>query len=1588
MRTTLFMDERCATHNSKEGCDTQPSCKFTVLGRCVPKTPAEKRKDWECPNQSTWLRKMALKDVERVQAEVTAAELSASADVLNQFLVLFHPELVYDQGRMATKKEFLLCVVAKALSRGMLFAGGGYKQEERPAFPKLLAENVMKEPGAEGVVPAGDVPSTSFLEEGLGEGGGHHIDYDDRRVDFDHITPISFEAQAAATGLIPVDWRAPVWQHHLDRFSDEIRYSSFVKEDVLAIRHSAGVGGHPTRLMQIMDGDWIWRFAILLTIAYLFFAFYIRQTTDHGDVKRTMLTFQGRIIALDESKKQNDEESSAEEEEEIFVLRRADAHPLFEREKEWLSKLVARALRSRLYQAVQGIVLLLWLCMYVFATHQKWRLDSAQRNTLLRTIHDTCLGVTSPQAFQPGETCEVNMFLKNNIDTYVLMYGHTLQILVKFRAFEFYLLGFLTAVWFLRVFAALGDPVFADKNGSLAASVRNYLTRDYFVLLELVLGIFTGFTMILYPDRNWFISLTNYVVFPFTPYAVLSFTWIFLVRAVFDLCEYQVLLHAFAHAFRANRTILYLWVMGIVTVVTVHTAWGIYFQRVERTYDTPGGPLYSPVWSHATSTQQHRANAVDEDLTPTPPGLEQRPAYHDPAPTKADVEYESYSGPVRDSVGHFLRLAGALHLTIAQMQGVQVYYFTHTTISAMFTFYVTCIHVLVFYGIITGVFGSALHFMHDTLNELRGEKDTDLSDVFGRVPLRKAAVVTPLMKRALLPVLEDDEVRVRDEETLMSRLLQRKNEPEETALSRALLYDRPVSNTLYQAASFVPVMLLTCCFEYDERENYVGFNGRDRCVFVFRLTLLLDVGVTLWAAAETAVTWSRCQVFAQMDNYAEPLDADAAESDSLGGGAGDDATLARLHEDARKSSEERAREEQKKVTRAGFSRYPFTFLGFLDVYSVIGPTIAYVMCATRLAGVEEILYPNGRKMYLLDYPQRPPFVQADDDLWRCGYHCLLTTIVDSEEWAQFGFISFLVSGRLANIVKPVRYYDTLNMVAIGIHNNRHVFRFVLLLTFVFILGGGIFLYSTSYDPLLPNDAPEINSLPMAFWKMFQKLCKGAEAGYNHQVWGVHVLFTALGVCIGCLNFAIFSAAFDITAEEGDYAADEEDAREHHESYRGVHNTGPTDAELAALDNQAWLKIHEETPDLVRLANRVHFEDRYGLGKCYYFTVLSTLLLAFWTTHAYSASWYQISVLESHLDSTGDTTSIYPAEEALRAIGRSSSSSSFMETAEEDVANPADVSIATLAMRRKTTPTSSSRIMMKNQQRRCSHLLLKLQLLQFHKLRYRHHFLIRQRNHLLRQRNHLLCQRQHLLRQRQRKLYLEASKENSGGMNTPPTAAPAYPPPTSYAAGSFTQKAAVGGPPAWAAMPGSTSGAAATGAYGTPPPPGPGWAAGATPAPASGASQHITSDLGKVESEYGGYRNPALEVDPEYVLVWDVQPGEQPREDGRKAVELSPHFGSFCNTWDMPAASAWGTSVFDNCVPPKDKDHPSCHESFCYVDPCRCDKADLMVTGQFAWDGSKHKDEAKSLAHSYATCSRCASRSVEACPFYTKCIKSS
>eukprot|EP00392_Amoebophrya_sp_AT5.2_P012562 g12669.t1 len=97
-------------------------------------------------------------------------------------------------------------------------------------------------------------------------------------------------------------------------------------------------------------------------------------------------------------------------------------------------------------------------------------------------------------------------------------------------------------------------------------------------------------------------------------------------------------------------------------------------------------------------------------------------------------------------------------------------------------------------------------------------------------------------------------------------------------------------------------------------------------------------------------------------------------------------------------------------------------------------------------------------------------------------------------------------------------------------------------------------------------------------------------------------------------------------------------------------------------------------------------------------------------------------------------------------------------------------------------------------------------------------------------------------------------------------------------------------------------------------------------------KHSTSDIAAVASF--GYKEPGLTIPDDYVLKWDIQTKDmEKRTDALKdrggPMELSPHFGSFCNAWDMPQAN-FGVATYDPGCTTAERiaQQPSCLQTFC------------------------------------------------------------
>lgn len=97
------------------------------------------------------------------------------------------------------------------------------------------------------------------------------------------------------------------------------------------------------------------------------------------------------------------------------------------------------------------------------------------------------------------------------------------------------------------------------------------------------------------------------------------------------------------------------------------------------------------------------------------------------------------------------------------------------------------------------------------------------------------------------------------------------------------------------------------------------------------------------------------------------------------------------------------------------------------------------------------------------------------------------------------------------------------------------------------------------------------------------------------------------------------------------------------------------------------------------------------------------------------------------------------------------------------------------------------------------------------------------------------------------------------------------------------------------------------------------------------------------------------------------------------IELSPAFGTFCNAWDQPIANL-GLPIWENGDCSVQKQHSWCQDTFCYVDPCDCDRPDVKMTGQWDYLGNKMGH----VWYSYSTCARCEERTETECKAHTHC----
>eukprot|EP00392_Amoebophrya_sp_AT5.2_P017660 g18059.t1 len=1247
--------------------------------------------------------------------------MTPEAGMMNHFLTLFHPEIVYE-AEIAEKKEFLICVVSQALSRGMVFAGGSYAHE-RPAFPRLLEADLsfgasdeeevqaaMKEeedgeknkgttdekqddggnvekkkaaassasaalemasveptgqdrnptelaaaasPGATssmelraaGTLQIGGSSSSAaaatFGASGELESTGPtspfstKSEHEEVKVDFND-PGISEELHDRAIGLLPRSIQIPVFTSKDERPNLYVRYSSFSKNDMLAIRQASAMG-EVTVDMSAIDGMWLRRTVLVVFFFYVIFWFYgrgRRRRAEGGKAQATagekaLVVFQGKLVSLHD----RGEDSSAsedEEEDKRQALRvtltddkdamqresggeKSEAQEVgggddsakqgevggggeveqdveFEPEGDAALKLY-RVLHHKYFIMLELFVLLLYLGMWAYATQVKFRLDFWARNSMLISMRESCLGVAQKD-WIPNTTCEANMFVKYSIDTYLLNYAHTLQILVKYRFCGAIVLSFFSLVWVLRLVAAKGDldvlameeedlmyariaagTLQADKDGRpilpkirqedrrILVTLRNYLCHDLFALTELVFGIFGGWACLFFPNapdsptENLIFWLMKHALrLPVQDYALCWTLWIFLFRPVFELSEYRLFLHVMSHTIRTRKAILKVFLIALLGSLLLHTALGMWLQRLQVPYNLADeSDLLEPVFSRGQGSDAYKSG-------------------------------QDYEGPVRDETGRYLRhventvesLGGAMHYALTMVIGIGPPDPNMAWNAVSTFFWLLCfLHAGCYFGFLGAILDDALSHMHDTVAELLGEEDVDVLETVAIVPLARSGRVVE---------------SVRDEFKQDGY-----KEPDETETLAVLTFlDQPVLNTAIQLLSFVPLAFLTKSLQYEEFPNNMTFLGflifkDDAASTTFLVAICADALFSVFALLEFVAVLSRCQ------KAARDWEAKQLRRGTAGG------------------------------KRIGAAKYPLTFLGFCDMVSFVLPLLA--LCLWVFQGTDLLMYPGPRKqpddkakLYFLTYVDMPPSMDPTDVYYRCGYACQLLAPFTAE-LRQTIFVTLLVLGRMGNIFKPTRYYNTINAIYTGVYNNRHVIIFAYVLTSLFAVFGASLLYMTSYDAFLPEEQFDVNTWQMAFWEMFQKM-SGLESGSQHQVWGWQVFLSTFGQILMSLPFGIFVSAFDLSVDENgiadigmdsssssdeDVEDDQKDNDQDDDKAKGSKDKEPAEMEeeeppdpMSLISNEEWLALHARTGGFVRGCVHTYFEDQHGPGKWYYY----------------------------------------------------------------------------------------------------------------------------------------------------------------------------------------------------------------------------------------------------------------------------------------------------------------------------------------------------------------------------------------------------
>ncbi|CAD7934739.1 unnamed protein product [Amoebophrya sp. A120] len=1001
---------------------------------------------------------------------------------------------------------------------------------------------------------------------------------------------------------------------------------------MLAIRQAAAIGPQVVVGMDAIEGLWLLRTFLICMVIYLTYRFYSQHTRKPNEtLAETMLQFGDRVVSVRETLKESESEEEYDTEEEVSEVAssaeggqvevaetaQGSSPPDRDTNMDFARKLHA-FLEHKFVIAFQLIYLLLYLYFYVYATQVKFRIDFWRRNSILISMHDSCLGITKAD-WQEGTTCEVNLFLKYSIDTYLLEYAHALQIIHRFRIWDFATLTLFSCLLILRALSARGAPEFVKemraqrKDGqedkrhlknatetTVLEGVYHFFRYDYFALFELLLGSFGGFWFLLMPEKvSWMQYLTSYVL-PLQHYALCSLGWVFLFRVLLECCEYSIFLHIISHCMQSQKTVLKIYFIIFLSALLLQGCIGLWLQRCTIGYElADGSDLYSFYGKKHAPFQPTSDRAFAKD------------------------EYGRY---LRFQVSTIESIAGSIHYGMTMLIGLGPpdSFLPQLGFFAVLFFCACYLHAGCYAGFLGAVLDVGLEHMHDTVNELLGEQDKEVEDLVTHVPLRSSALVVESLQKVhnleygFPPVddsdddddgakEEDNDGDAADEDGEKARSSEQRGSTisaaasteetfKETLLSRVTFLDHPVYNTFLQFLFLIPVTLATPCFEYEEFESRHVF-ADEPAEQIFKYCLIAEGFIILFHFCEFI------------------------------------ALFARVHNESSVLARRRQAEGNKEV-EANCAYYPFTFFGFVDVGSWLLPALALVICLFGIIGqgdgtaskVGEILKPNNLKNYFQEWPSVPPYMDPTDFFWICGYMCQLESPHDMEK-RQLAFLTLLVCGRILMLFKPMRYYNTINTIITGCHNNRHVLRFSYAFAFCFLLLGSATLYLSSYDALLPEEQYDCNSLHMGMWEMFQKMVS-LESGNQHQIWGWNVFLSTVGAVIAAISFSIYASAFDFDVDETEIPED-----------RGLLDD-PENVRLAELPEREWIEKSNNTSEFVKWCTKTFFEDMHGPGLWYFWRGFLAICLSFWAVHAYSSPWYQHALLDAHL------TELVPGQDSL------------------------------------------------------------------------------------------------------------------------------------------------------------------------------------------------------------------------------------------------------------------------------------------------------------------------------------------------------